>query len=236
VRPHHLACFLVALAAVAGCKKKQLAVPATPPPQTSPVVPAVAAVRPAYELNGRTVAAGTGFIVADKAGKCYFLSAAHVMDPLPEWRKIDSVTLAGLSYEPVGTALPSNLVWVGKPFDKAGAEDDLVIWEPTFPTPPAALPLAAEDPKRNEWVWVVGQEAGRRGQRLMRCKVTGTESGGITLEQHDPFKLQGFSGAPVVNAKGEVVAVVLGGRGTTAICSVVSTVRQRLADAGIQVP
>jgi hypothetical protein len=195
-----------------------------------------AALRPSYELSGRTVVAGTGFVITDTKGKHYFLSAAHVMDPLLNWRKIDNVTLNSLSNTPVGTALPSNLTWVGKPFDTAGCEDDLVVWEPTFPNPPAALKLAAEDPKRNEWVWVVGQEFGRRGQRLMRCKVTGTESNGITLEQHDPFKLQGFSGAPMLNAKGEVVGMVLGGREPKVLSSVVSTIRQRLSEQGIQVP
>src|SRR5688572_5030583 len=133
-----------------------------------PPVAGTVGLRPTYELGGRSTTAGTGFVIADTKGKLYFLSAAHVIDPLQNWRRVDSVTLNSLSNEHVGGALSSNLIWVGKPFDTAGCEDDLVVWEPTFPTPPAALKLAADDPKRNEWVWVVGQEFGRRGQRLLR--------------------------------------------------------------------
>lgn len=112
-----------------------------------------------------------------------------------------------------------------------------MIWEPTFDAPPTALPLAAEDPKKNEWVWVAGLEGGQRGpQKLFRANVTGAESWGVTLRQEDRFQLRGFSGGPVLNAQGQVVGTILGGNEPTILCSKVGSLRKRLQEAGIQIP
>ena len=229
---------VVLLPLLPACHRETIpAVAETPAPTTSPTVPATAAVRPTYQLKSQTAAAGTGFFVRDKAGKVYFLTAAHVMDDEAEWRSVRSVSLATMAGQELGTAKPSNLKWLGKPFDEVDTTVDLVIWEPTFDSPPAALALATEDPKKNEWVWLAGLEGGRRGpQKLYRCKVTGAESGGVTLRQEDRFQLRGFSGGPVLNAQGQVVGSVLGGSEPTVLCSKVSAIRNRLTEAGIQLP
>jgi hypothetical protein len=223
---------------LSACHRESIpAVAETPPPTTAPTAPAAAALRPTYQFKGEQAAAGTGFVVKDSTGKAYFLTAAHVMDDEAEWRSIRGVSLTTMSGEPVGSAKPAGLKWIGKSFDVVDTTTDLVIWEPTFDSPPDALTLAAEDPKRNEWVWIVGIEAGRRGpQKLYRCKVTGAESGGVTLRQDERFQLRGFSGGPVLNAQGQVVGTVLGGNEPTVLCSKVSALRKRLAEAGIQLP
>ena len=96
-------------------------------------------------------------------GKVYFLTAAHVMDDEAEWRSIRNLSIATMAGQPIGSAKPSALKWIGKPFDAADTTGDFVIWEPTFDSLPTALPLATEDPKKNEWVWVAGLEGGQRG-------------------------------------------------------------------------
>jgi Trypsin-like peptidase domain len=235
LRPARLALLAVLAAAVPACQKKLASVAETPPPLQPPSVPAAAALRPAYDLNGRPVTAGTGFVVRDSAGKLFFLTAAHVMET-SEWRRVNSVSLATVAGEPVGNLQPGGLKHIGAPFDRAGAQADLVIWEATLDKV-TVLPLATEDLKRNEWVWVIGLEMSRRGSgRLFRCKVTGTQSGGIILEQQERFELRGFSGAPVVNEKGQVVGAVLGGSEPKVLCSKVTSIRERMSQQGIQLP
>ena len=231
-------CLIVLLPLLPACNREKLPTVAdSPPPTASPTVPATAAIRPTYQFKGQTAVAGTGFLVKDQPGKTYFLTAAHVMDDEAEWRSVRRLTLSDMGGQEIGSAKPSALKWIGKPFDEADTTVDLVIWEPTFDPAPAALTLAAEDPKRNEWVWIAGLEGGQRGpQKLYRCKVTGADSGGVTLRQHDRFQLRGFSGGPVLNAQGQVVGSVLGGNEPTVLCSKVSAIRKRLTEAGIQRP
>jgi S1-C subfamily serine protease len=223
---------------VPACNRETIpAVAESPAPTTPPTVPATAAIRPTYDLKNQQAAAGTGFLVKDQAGKVYFLTAAHVMDDEAEWRSVKNLALATMAGERIGSAKPSALKWIGKPFDERDTTTDFAIWEPTFDTPPTPLALAAEDPKKNEWVWVVGLEGAQRGpQKFFRARVTGAEQGGVTLRQEDRFQLRGFSGGPVLNGRGQVVGTVLGGPEPTILCSKVSSIRKRLQEAGIQVP
>jgi hypothetical protein len=158
------------------------------------------------------------------------------MDDEAEWRQVRGVDLQTMTGSPVAK-VQGRPQHIGKPFDVADASADLVVWPLESGAKVAPLKLATEDPKKNEWVWVVGQEPGRSGpQKMFRCKVTGTDSGGLTLKQHDRFEMRGFSGGPVVNARGEVVGSLLGGRAPTVIISRVSGMRQRLTQAGVQLP
>jgi S1-C subfamily serine protease len=235
LRAHQLVWLALCLPLLPACHKRPPAVAETPPPMQSPNVSPTVALRPTYDLKGRPITAGTGFLVRDKSGKTYYLTAVHVMDET-EWRQVASVSLSTMGGEVVGNLQPPALVHVGVAFDKASAASDLVIVQaPVEKGTP--VPIGTEDPKRNEWVWVAGMEMGRRGSgRLFRCTVIDGDSNGITLKQFDEFDLRGFSGAPVLNAKGEVVGILLGGKSTTVLCSKTSVLRQRIAQAGIQLP
>jgi S1-C subfamily serine protease len=217
-----------------GCKKED-SVPETPPPEKGPEVAADASLRPHYLLGGRPSAAGTAFIVRSKTGQLYMLSAAHVMDNDAEWQQVRAVTLKQMGGGEVAK-VKERPVFIGKPLDVGGVPSDLVIWPLADGAKVTPLKLAAEDPKKNEWVWAVGQEPGSSGpQKLYRCKVTGTDSGGFTLKQHDTFEMRGFSGGPIINAKGEVVGSLLAGKSPDMIISGVSSIRQRLVEAKVEV-
>src|SRR5262245_12538041 len=222
---------------VTGCGGGLESVPEPPPPGNPPAVPSAAALRPYYQMGpGNPTAAGTAFVVEDRAGKAYMLTAAHIMDDEAEWRQVQGVSLRVMGGNAVAT-VTGRPIYLGKPFDSANAGVDLVVWPLAEKTGTAPLKLAAADPKKNEWVWAVGQEPGSTGpQRAFLCKVTGTTSGGLALQQHDKFEMRGFSGGPIVNAQGEVVGSLLGGRGSSVIASRASTMRQRLTEANVALP
>jgi hypothetical protein len=228
---------LVLLVLVPACQGRLESVAETPPPTQGPAVSPQAALRPFYAIGPKAPqAAGTAFVVQDRAGRAYMLTASHVMDNEAEWRQVRSVSLHALGGGETAQ-VQGRPLFIGKPFDTGSAGGDLVIWPLAAGAKITALKLAAEDAKKNEWVWVLGQEPGRTTpQRIFRCKVTGAESDGLLLEQHDRFELMGFSGGPVVNAQGEVVGSVLGGRSPTIFISRVSSIRQRLAEAKVDLP
>jgi hypothetical protein len=233
MRQWRLIAFLCLFIGPTGCMES---VPSTPPPEKAPGIAAGASLRPNYLLGGREQAAGTAFVVKDRSGKCYFLTAAHIMDNEAEWNQVQSVSLQEMAGGQVAKSQgrPS---YVGKPFDKGNAGVDFVIWPLADGDKAAPLKLAAADPKKNEWLWVVGQEPGNSGpQKMYRCKVTGTEMGGLLLQQHDRFEMRGFSGGPIVNAQGEVAATLLGGNPPTIIAAKVSSLRERLAQAKVELP
>lgn len=212
------------------------AVPETPPPASPPAFPDPSALRPHFNVGTRTVPAGTGFVVADAAGKKYLLTAAHLMDDAKEWGTVRAVSLHAMEGGEVAACTGRPLL-VGRSFDESNCGEDLVIWPLADGAKATPLKLAADDPKRNEWVWAVGQEPKASGpQKAYRCKVTGTTDGGLSLVQHDSFQMMGFSGGPLFNANGEVVGSVLGGRGKDMIVSQVSGIRKKLAAAGVSVP
>jgi S1-C subfamily serine protease len=232
-----MCCLFVGLT---GCQGSLKSAPETPPPEKGPDLGPDSAVRPEYIINQQPKRMGTAFVVKDKAGKAYMLTAAHVLDSEADWKKIESCDLIHFGRGGVGLGGCSGKpIYVGKPFDKGKAGLDLVIWPLSADAKVTALKLAAEDAMKNEWVWVVGQEANRDlddEQTSYLCKVTGAEGGGILLTQKDEFRIQAFSGAPIVNAKGEVIGSLLGGRDKTIIAAKVSSIRERLAEAKVELP
>lgn len=233
-RLNAMVCLLIGLT---GCGGGLESVPATPPPAEAPKLPAEASLRPVYQMRGKgPQSAGTAFVIVDKAGKSYFLTAAHIMDNDAEWQQAEAVNLEVMGGPMVARSM-GRPVHLGKAFDRANASTDLVIWPLEEGGKATPLKLAAADPKRNEWVWAVGQEPGSVGpQKLYRCKVTGTEMSGLLLQQHDRFKMQGFSGGPLVNAQGEVVGSVLGGNAPMVLACKVSSIRERLKEAKVELP
>jgi hypothetical protein len=213
-------------------------VPTSPPPEKGPALSSSAALRPYYQVGNKAPeAAGTAFVVEDKAKRLYMLTAAHIMDDDAEWQQVQAVSLRVLGSGQTAAKVQGRPVHIGKPFDAGNAGTDLVIWPLAADAKVAPLKLAADNPKRNEWVWVVGQEPGRTdAQKMYRCTVTGAETGGLTLEQHDRFEMRGFSGGPVVNAQGEVIGSLLGGRAPKVLCNSVSSIRKRLAEAKVELP
>ncbi len=75
-----------------------------------------------------------------------------------------------------------------------------------------SAPLAARNPEVGQRVWIVGKEYKEKGPtaNLYSGTIAEVSTGVIALVEDVPFDGTGFSGGPVVNAKGEVVGTVIG--------------------------
>lgn len=206
-------------------------------PPTPPKLPQVA-YRPTFTLaGGKTASAGTAFVVKAKSGAKYLLTAAHLFEPA-EWAAVQSVSLATMSGEPVGQS-EGRPAFIGVGMDTSGSapvtDRDVVIWKLAPGDRAEPLPLAQRVPNTNR-VWVVGAEVGKPGQKTFECKPSQFLGGGSTIfTQTRSFQLRAFSGGPIVNNKGEVVASLLGGGDNQIIGTSVENIRKRLAESKAEV-
>jgi hypothetical protein len=131
---------LLALLGFIGCKDKATtgseapapgkleALPDSGPPAKGPTVPNDSALRPEYTTaDGQKQRAGTAFIIQDKAGKLYMLTAAHIMDDEAEWGSVKAVSLVILGGNATAK-VQGKPVYIGKAFDQRDATHDLVVW------------------------------------------------------------------------------------------------------------
>jgi len=188
------------------------------------------------------VAAGTGFVVQDRGGECYLLTCAHLIADR-EWRRRGTVAMRTMNRKRsieswafsvhIGTS--ANLSRVGRD-GRPDLTRDLVI-HPVLGTWPQPLRLAAADPVPGDWVWAVGREVRQPpgDEQLYLGRIVEVARGSYVLEKQADFDAHGFSGGPVVNARGEVVGNVVAGGGNRISGATVSTLRRRLREHGITV-
>ncbi len=215
-----------------GPENKYVEVPATPPKLGQ------VAYRPTFTFGGRKASAGTAFVVKAKSGDKYMLTAAHLFEP-DEWKTVSGATLATMGGEEAGRT-EGAAKYIGVGMDTEGptpvTDRDLVIWKLAAGDRAEALPLATRVPNTNR-LWVVGAEVGKAGpQRTFECKPEMFMGGGSTVfRQTATFALRAFSGGPIVDHEGKVVATLLGGGGGQIIGTSVENVRKRLAENGVEV-
>lgn len=213
------------------------ALPVTPAPKIRQKLPQTAAYRPAFVTKGEEEQGGTAFIVKANE-KLYALTAAHLNDK-KEWSSLKGSALHTMDDDKLAVKLNPKPLYVGRPFNEppelklgdkmvADVREDFAIWEVPGTAKVTVLDLAEKDPRVNQWVWVVGQQAGKR-LLFYRAKVTTVGAGMVAYEPFDKFNPVGFSGGPVVDDQGKVVATMLGNEGKTiSFGASVSTIRTRL--------
>jgi hypothetical protein len=93
------------------------------------------------------------------------------------------------------------------------------------------LPLAEGAPSRGDWLWLVGDVAAREPQqeRLFPGYVVIASRRGALVKFREPFSLQAFSGAPLVNRQGEVAGILIGGGLNAAFVNHAGSIRRLLA-------
>lgn len=217
-----------------------LPVVAAPAASPSPAAPVAApeivvgsVLRPSFTLaDGTRFEAGTAFPVSF-GGETLVLTAHHLFGPnggLPAQLgpeevavKVTGVTLRDAwSKEPIGGAGPAVLVPGAHPMEKDAAGDLALfpvssgldrISAGTHP-PFHPLSLAAANPKVGDPVWLAAELVGGPGveTRAHVGKVVEVNASWLFYEfTAAQVELRATSGAPILNALGEVVGINLGG-------------------------
>jgi hypothetical protein len=212
-------------------------VPAAPknPPTPQPAVTAVPSAPPTYpndfvggpEFNttaGRQ-AAGTASVIKLKDGtQSYIVSARHLLGPDGGFKtqtaakdvpafvqsiRIESFSGGSQHYDVTGLLVPATKLKA----DGGGPIDDMAIYQNHDATPQnQAVTLADQAPAVGTPVWVVARVRGGvpEGQIMQSAKVTSNSEWIIIQFDNDGIITAGASGAPVLNAAGEVIGVYSG--------------------------
>lgn len=186
--------------------------------------------RPTFELNDQQLSAGTAFLMETDVGKqpAVLVTAHHLLGPM-----------GGLASEIAWNDVPRDVKratcrsivapaqsWTGAPLAIPGAASfnnqtkdglrDIALL--AVQGQPAARPLklASAQPKLGDTVWLVAQlvSGAPKDKLLFKAKVARVQDLALNYLVEDPdgtFELRATSGAPVVNERGEVVAVNLAG-------------------------
>lgn len=189
--------------------------------------------RPTFELKDQSLSAGTAFLMDTGAAKQprVLVTAHHLLGPmggLPTevaWndvpKAVKRATCQGIS--------DSTRTWVGMPVAIPGAASfnnqtkdglrDIALLTLQGATTINALKLASASPKVGDAVWLVAQlqSGAPRHKLLFKAKVVRVQDVALNYLVEDPdgtFDIRATSGAPVVNERGEVVAVNLAGART----------------------
>lgn len=193
---------------------------------TAPAVPDGLVFRPRFRMRDGEINAGTAFAVNVKGqARPVILTALHLFGPAGGYR--EQVPAEKLPEAGQGMTLRDAFVKGAAPI-KLGASVLAIVGSAPFREPSAAgdvaafwapagaalhpAPLAEKAPGRGEEVWLAAAlvEGGRPGQRLHRA-VVGGKSRFLAYVFDDKLELQATSGAPVLNARGEVVGIHVGG-------------------------
>lgn len=186
--------------------------------------------RPTFELKDQPLSAGTAFLMETGVDKqpVVLVTAHHLLGPM-----------GGLATEVAWNDVPSSVKratcrsivtpaqsWTGTPLaipgaasfnnqTKEGLRDIALLTVQGKPTA-KPLKLAPSQPKLGETVWLVAQlvSGAPKDKLLFKAKVSRVQDLALNYTVEDPegtFELRATSGAPVVNERGEVVAVNLAG-------------------------
>lgn len=198
--------------------------------QTAPTVAPCSVLEPRFTVDGKSVAAGKMFAL--KVGeKTLLLTAHHLLGPnggLPAQlgpdevvAKVASVGLTDASdgKTSCGRSVKALKVAGAAPMAGGDASTDLAVFVPApvetkdrlTTTALAPLALAAAAPKVGDPVWLASRVQGREGM-AWAAKVVEVQANALYLEYADKeLDLTATSGAPILDAKGAVVGLNLGG-------------------------
>lgn len=186
--------------------------------------------RPTFHLKDQSLSAGTAFLMDTGVAKqpLVLVTAHHLLGPmggLPAelaWSEVpksvkratcQSITAPAQSWTGTPIAIPGAASFNNQTPDGLRDIALLIVQGKPAATP---LKLAATQPKVGDTVWLVAQlvSGAPKDKLLFKAKVVRVQDLALNYSVADPdgtFQLRATSGAPVVNERGEVVAVNLAG-------------------------
>lgn len=221
----------------------------TPKPP-DPKLGAYTALRPVFlKRGGGSYSAGTAVAVRVKPGGAPIaLTAQHLFGPMGGLDapvapgKLDQ-KIAGVALVPFGGRKPvasarGSLRKSGE-FPDESLDDvsgDVAAFRLAPKSRVNALELAPGNPAMGEWIWLVGDVVDHepQKQRLFpgRVLIVSDKKTLVTFKDH--FTLQAFSGAPLINAKKQVVGLLIGGTEGAGIINPAASIRKRLEESGVR--
>lgn len=186
--------------------------------------------RPTFEMKDRPLSAGTAFLMETGVEKqpVVLVTAHHLLGPmggLPAevaWSDVPksvkratcrSIVTPAQSWTGVPLAIPGAASFNNQ--TKDGLRDIALLTVQGKPTA-KPLKLAPAQPKLGDTVWLIAQLASGapKEKLLFKAQVVRVQDLALNYLVDDPertFEIRATSGAPVVNERGEVVAVNLAG-------------------------
>ncbi|WP_224245600.1 trypsin-like peptidase domain-containing protein [Hyalangium gracile] len=229
---------LLAVALTGGCRSSSSSAPAGEAPPTAPARPPVAAVppsvpegfvvRPVFETEQGPLAAGTAFFVTipGQPGPLG-LTAHHLFGPagglerqvlageLGRFVKAAGFReLDGQELNPAGPMVVLPSAGHAPDTDEVDWSMDVAAFRAPESLAPRALRLSAKNAEVGEEVWLVAEVLGGKtaSQRMHRARVATSKPRLLAYSFEDTtLVMRATSGAPVVNARGEVVGIHLAG-------------------------
>ncbi len=219
-----------------GCQKTELEVMRDPPPSPNlpgaPLIPERSILRPFFQTTLGNVDAGSSVGTAfgaeiDGDDRTFVLTALSILGPASGLTRqaapaelseiFKSITLGDAFGSFDGVLSASGFIGVleSSPFDQTSLAGDIVAISMPNKTRASKLRLSADHPAKGDSVWLsAAMYAGAPpSQRQHAATVTGEDEHGNIVYEFENNKLthQGTVGAPILNKKGDVVAIHLGG-------------------------
>ena len=181
--------------------------------------------KPTFLFADDSLTAGTAFLVGGKAQNI-LVTCHHLFGPdggLQQQRSPDDIVqqihgAVALSMKDQTTILQAPVylkVADAFPLDAKDYSKDLALFVVASPANAKNFKLAATMPKIGDHVWVYARLRGTNEAKLFSAIVSEITSARLRYIFDDPsFNIAGTSGSPVLDQKGEVVGMNLGG-GTT---------------------
>ncbi|MCP4218718.1 MAG: hypothetical protein GY765_29070 [bacterium] len=236
--------------------------PAIPHPKaTAPNVPDSAVVRPIFSVGTDSFLAGYAFAAkTDKNAQPLLFTALHVMDELIKKKGIDS-TVANTGYN--GKEIPKIITsvdlfdvfapnWMMACLGSAGpmlvlpdartdeeepfSDKDIAVFKISEPRGLKPLLLAENPPEVGDPVWMVAQVPDITGKAKAKATVVEVTDRSMIFKFEVPKQQPQYSsGSPVLDKKGHVVGITVGGGKVKGLsvghCNHVINIRKHLTSA-----